>query len=266
MARSSKWQNIAFALEQRPISLKLTPKMVSVNEVFSRLSELVPDFNSETRDSCQDLVRRRNIELHTGELAFENITTSNWLSRFYSACNILLISMGKKLDFLTNNASEIQTIIDALDDDIRQEITEVIEKYEKDWLARKSTDRSASAEKATAWATRDKGHRVSCPSCNSRALIRGTPSMPAEIQLESDQVIQKQRMLPSSFECIACGLKIVGLSKLMVCGLGDSFLSTMSYTPSEFFGLYSDEDLDEMDRIHREELIWEALHEPDYNE
>ena len=52
-------------------------------------------------------------------------------------------------------------------------------------------------------------------------------------------------MLPSAFECIACGLKISGLSKLSACGLGDAFTSTTRMTPAEYFGLYTEQDLEQ---------------------
>jgi len=44
-------------------------------------------------------------------------------------------------------------------------------------------------------------------------------------------------VLPASFECMACGLKISGYSKLMACGLGDVFVSTNHYSPVEFFNI-----------------------------
>jgi hypothetical protein len=52
-------------------------------------------------------------------------------------------------------------------------------------------------------------------------------------------------MLPSSFECIACGLKILGLSKLSACGLGDAFSARSTYSAAEFFGLYTEEEIEE---------------------
>lgn len=73
--------------------------------------------------------------------------------------------------------------------------------------------------------------------------------------------MQKQMMLPSEFECVACGLKISGLSKLSACGLGDAFTSTSIMTPAEFFGLYTQQDLEEA-RAEGAEPQWEE----DFNE
>ncbi len=48
---------------------------------------------------------------------------------------------------------------------------------------------------------------------------------------------ERQSMLPSSFECIACDLKILGFSKLSACNIGDSFTSTYSYDAAEYFAI-----------------------------
>lgn len=60
-----------------------------------------------------------------------------------------------------------------------------------------------------------------------------------------DEFQQRQNMLPSAFERFACGLKIVGHSKLSACGLGDVFTSKSTYLPAAFFELYTEEDLEE---------------------
>lgn len=73
----------------------------------------------------------------------------------------------------------------------------------------------------------------------------------------SDEVL-RQKMLPRTFECIACRLKIKGLSKLRAAGLGDEFIATTTYSPADFFGLYTEEDLEKA----RNEF---PIEEPDFN-
>jgi len=75
----------------------------------------------------------------------------------------------------------------------------------------------------------------------------------------NDEVVQRQTMLPSAFECIACGLKIAGYSKLSACGLGDAFSEMTTYTAAEFFDLYTEDDLEEARNVRPE-------YEPDFNE
>jgi hypothetical protein len=52
-------------------------------------------------------------------------------------------------------------------------------------------------------------------------------------------------MMPSSFACAACGLRILGLSRLSTCGLGDAFTAKSTFSAGEFFGLYTEDDLEE---------------------
>jgi hypothetical protein len=69
-------------------------------------------------------------------------------------------------------------------------------------------------------------------------------------------------MLPSTFECIACGLRISGLSKLSACGLGDAFTAKSIYSAADFFGLYTEDELEEA----RGEMPNYPDYEEDFNE
>jgi hypothetical protein len=42
-------------------------------------------------------------------------------------------------------------------------------------------------------------------------------------------------MLPAHFECVACGLKVAGLSYLMAAGLGDGFTGTVTFDVGELY-------------------------------
>ena len=66
-----------------------------------------------------------------------------------------------------------------------------------------------------------------------------------------DMIKEKQEYLPSKFECIACGLKIAGLSHLSAAGLGDIYVQTSFYTPSEFYELEDPADYWEDDNNER---------------
>ena len=114
------------------------------------------------------------------------------------------------------------------------------------WEGKEETERKKLSEQATANMTRYYGHRVKCPSCNSDAALHGSPSGPVKREVDEDGVKEKQSMLPSSFECMACGLKVSGYSKLKACGLGDMFVSTSHYDPVEFFGINIEEAFQDM--------------------
>ena len=54
-------------------------------------------------------------------------------------------------------------------------------------------------------------------------------------RLEDDLIIEVQDHLPTKFECVACNLKIAGLSQLAACGLGATYKSTSTYDAADYY-------------------------------
>lgn len=259
LADAQNWRNVMHALGKQPTAKKFTPTSITTKEVLARLSELLPDFNQEVAGFCSKHVERRNAELHSGEIVFTGLGTAEWLPKFYRACKILLESMGKQLADFVSDPERALEMIASLDDAAAKAVDQDIKAHAKVWSNKPEEERNSAILQATAWATRHAGHRVSCLSCSSPAILHGSPSGPVSTSVDEDEVIQRQTMLPSVFECIACGLKIAGYSKLSACGLGDAFSSTTTYTAAEFFDLYTEEQLEDA----RNEM---PEYEPDFNE
>ena len=259
LAEANNWRNLTHALGHAPTAKKFSPASISTNEVLARLSELVPTFTQEIAGFCTKHADRRNSELHTGELAFATLGTAEWLPRFYSACKILLESMGKTLSDLFSNPADAQALIELLEDAAAKAVSQDIKAHALVWSNKDKGDKESASAQAVAWATKQAGHRVKCPACESPSLVQGSPIGPVTTSVRSDEVVQRQTMLPTSFECVACGLRISGLSKLAACGLGDAFSATTAYTAADFFGLYTQDELDEA----RSEV---PEYEPDFNE
>jgi len=66
-------------------------------------------------------------------------------------------------------------------------------------------------------------------------LVQGEPVSAPSQKLEDDEITETQEYLPAQFECIACGLKITGLSKLAVAGLSDRYKKTNTYDAAEYY-------------------------------
>ena len=259
LADPQNWRNIMHALGNAPTAKKFSPTSIGTKEVLVRLSELLPEFNQEVAGFCGKHVERRNAELHSGEVVFTGVGTAEWLPRFYRAVKILLESMAKELaDFVADPERALEMIA-SLDGAAAKAVDQDIKAHEKVWFNKPVADRDAATLQATAWATRHAGHRVVCPSCASPAILHGRASGPVSTTVGNDEVVQRQTMLPSAFECIACGLKIAGYSKLSACGLGDAFSEMTTYTAAEFFDLYTEDDLEEARNVRPE-------YEPDFNE
>ena len=259
LADSGNWRNTLYALGEKITTKKFSPVSVGTREVFARLTELVPEFTEEIAGFCTQHVDRRNAELHTGELVFSSIGTSGWLPKYYKACKVLLENMGKDLGDFVAEPKNAEELIESLADEAAKAVNKDINAHKTVWEGKSEPDREEAALQARTWATRHAGHRTVCPACASPALLQGTPTGAVSTDVDGDEVIQRQSMLPSSFECIACGLKISGYSKLLACGLGDSFTEKTVFTAAEFFELYTEDDVEEARQSGAE-------FEPDFNE
>ncbi len=259
LADPKNWRNTMYALGNAPTSKKFTPISIGTKDVLTRLTELVPGFTPEVAGFCTTHVERRNAELHSGESAFFGLGTSEWLPKYYNSCKILLDFLGKKLDDFVADPATAQNLIDSLNDAAAKAVQQDINAHAKVWENKDDESRQTAVLQSKAWATKHSGHRTICPSCGSPALLQGSASGTVSTSVEDDEVTQRQTMQPTSMECIACGLKISGISKLSACGLGDAFTAKNTYTAAEFFELYTEDDLEEA----RSEM---PDFEPDFNE
>ncbi|HIE5768601.1 TPA: hypothetical protein ACXN3T_003428 [Proteus mirabilis] len=265
LADAHSWRNIQYALGHDVTMKGFTPKSIGIKDVFLRLSEINPTFTSEIVGYCSQHIERRNAELHTGELAFSGLKNSIWLSRYYKSCEVLLSIMNKNIEELFSMPDVVNHAINSLSDEAAKSVNQDINAYRKVWNDKNNSEKENARNQASLWATRQNGHRVNCPACGSLALLQGSPSSTIKTTIDNDQeeVIQKQDMLPSIFECIGCGLKINGYSRLSACGLGDSYVTTTTYTIAEFYNLYTE---DEIDEARKEGEASVSYYEEDHNE
>lgn len=231
------WASLYHALGFSPIEERFTPKSIAISEVFKRLMAILPDFTKEHEGFGILHTGRRNAELHSGDPAFDGIKSSSWQPRFYQTSEVLLVSIGMTLEdfFGEDEAKVAKQVIDAAIDDSAKAVKGEVEAHRKVWLAKSERERAKLGAQAEVRATRQAGHRVECPACGSHALVVGEP-VSAPIQSLCDgEITEKQEHLPNQFECVACGLKIAGLSRLTVVGLGDRYKKTQIYDAAEYY-------------------------------
>lgn len=234
--------NLTSALGFEPIEKKFSPRSITVAEVFRRLATMLPDFSTEHEGFGVQFTGRRNAELHSGEAAFDGLKGSSWQPRFYQTCAVLLSSMGLTLEEFVgvDEAKAAEALIAAAADESAKAVKGEVEAHAKVWQAKGADERSALVAQAEAWATRQSGHRVQCPACGSPALVVGAAVSAPVRKLDDDEIVEKQEYLPSHFECIACGLKIGGLSRLAVVGLADRYIHTQVYDAAEYYAQAGD--------------------------
>jgi len=231
------WTSLYHALGFAPTEEKFAPRSIAVSEVFKRLAAILSDFTKEHESFGIQHTGRRNAELHTGEPAFDGIKGSAWQPRFYHTCQILLSSMGMTLkEFLGQEEAKVAAqLIAAAADNSAKAVKGEVDAHKKVWLSKGEKERKTLLVQASVWAIRQAGHRVECPACAAQALVVGEPvSAPAQ-KLNDGEIIETQEFLPNQFECVSCGLKIAGLSRLTVVDLGERYKKTRIYDAAEYY-------------------------------
>jgi hypothetical protein len=228
-----------YAIGREPTITNYVPKSIDIARLVPVLQQVFADFTKELADFCNGHIIRRNAELHSGDVPFDDLGTSAWLPKFYETCKILLPHCNSSLKdlFGKETAAAAEEHIKGAQDDAAKAVKKQVAAHQTIFEELGEEERKAKEERAAAQATRHDGHVVPCPACKTNALLYGTPSGPVKREVKDDEIIEKQAMVPSAFECIACGLRITGYSKLMACGLGDVFTSTTIHDPIEFFSI-----------------------------
>ena len=236
LASERNWRNLMYALGRQATQRSFTPVSINAKELFDRVRELVPEFTDENHGFCLKHAERRNMELHSGELAFEAIP--EWRPRFYQACKVLVESMDRQFSDLISDPEAAQIMIESLKDTTAKSVKKDVAAHKTVWHNKSAEEKQRAVLDAKKVATANSGHRVTCPACQSKALVKGTPFGTVDTQIDGSEIVERQGMYPSSFECIACGLQIAGLSKLSACELGNTFSETVRYTVEEYYSDY----------------------------
>ena len=238
IADGKNWDNILYALGKQPNSAKFSPSSENTSTLLVKAESIFPEFTREMLSFSLSHIQRRNNELHTGGLPFDELGTSRWLPQFFSSCQVLLGTLDESLEFLfgDDEAETARELIEAHNDETAKVVKGTITAHKTLWDEKELGERENLMKQAELLSSRNVGHRVECPSCASASLLQGSAMGPPVKTIEDDMIIEKQSMLPSHFECVACGLKVLGFAKLNACGLGDAYTSTSHYDPPEYFG------------------------------
>lgn len=236
-AQSQKGSSLSDALGFPPFEAKFYPRSIGITVVLTRLRILLPDFDTELEGFCATHVGRRNDELHSGLMPYDGVHGSRWHGQYYRAVSVLLASMGYTLEeFIGKEQADIAAKeIAAAADEAAKAVLDDVSARKRVWDAKDKADQRMLTTQSIAWATKSVGHRVTCPACGSDALVVGEPIGTPKQMLKDDTITERQEHLPHWFECVACGLKIVGLSRLQVIELGDRYTKTSVYEAADYY-------------------------------
>jgi DNA-directed RNA polymerase subunit RPC12/RpoP len=226
------------ALGFEPAGSAIKPLSIGVTDVLRRLASLFPNtFTKELEGFCVRHTGDRNAELHSGETPFDGVDPALWQPEFYRAASALLETMGLSLGDLVGEeeTNVAKKLMEAAADEKAKAVLGEVAAHKKVWEAKFEVERTKLKASAEVWASRQEGHRVNCPSCCSTALVKGEPASAPQIKLEDDTIFESQEHLPSQFECVACGLKVLGLSRLRAIKLDSRYKHTLSYDAAEYY-------------------------------
>lgn len=231
------WSHLYVSLGFDPFEEKYSPKSIATSVVISRLLKIVPEFNKEIESFCSRHIGHRNAELHSGDNPFDGMAESDWLPDFYRTTLVLLKSVGLKLEdfFEENVASTAGKLIEAAADEKAKEAKGIVKAHKKVWEAKPAEEQEKLQNSAKVWAMKQDGHRVDCPACGSKSLLFGDSVSPPKRKLKDNVIEESLEMLPTHYECVACELKIKGLSRLSAVGLGDRYKKSYTFDPAEFY-------------------------------
>ncbi len=235
-------RHLLHALGIEPKVKAYVPKSIQTSDVLVRCEQIVPSFTKDIELFCRGFVNKRNEELHSGGTPFAALPNHSWLPRFYEAIFVLLSFQKRSLeDFVgPEEAKAADAMLKAVADEAAKSVQKQISAFAEVWKAKKAEEREALVKTASRHAQPFRGHVVTCPACGCDALLTGEDIKQQPALLEGDEVVVRTSVLPTNFECVACGLNIHGHSHLHAAGLGGQFTNTETFDPFEYYAV--DED------------------------
>ena len=226
-------------------------KSIGTVQVLSLCKILIPNFLDEDFKFSTSFANMRNEELHTGSAVFATQKSSQWAHSFYRCCKILAEAQSESLESLLGNDEALfaEEILNKKEDAVLKQVRHMITSYQVVFDAKlqsEKDDLAKAAEENSNKLSSQGHHRVTCPACKSMATVTGKAFGAERVINEEDSIVTKRTVLPTDFECTACGLKISGYGILMAIGLGDSFTHRTDYTPQEYYELVDPNDFDAM--------------------
>lgn len=240
-------QNLLHALNLG--SSKTQRKSIGTVQVISLCQTLIAEFTDVEFKIASAIINRRNEELHSGAAAFDEYPTQQWISGFYKCCKILCEYQSESLNSLFGEAiqKEAEIILAEVADEILGKTKSLVAAHKKVFenkeLAEQNRLKDDSQKIGDRLATRGY-HRTKCPACGCTGGIIGEPYGKENIEHKDDEIIVRQSILPTKFNCAACELKLNGYNALRAADIGNHYTRRTTYTPEEYYEMINPDDYD----------------------
>lgn len=229
---------------------------VAAVTVFRRCRRIVPTFTEQDLEFVLALMDRRNEELHSGALAFENWPTRAWLAGYYRVCSVLAAFLGLDLPELFGQA-EAGAASAMIEADARRTevvVADRIAAVKSNWDQLTPEERSAAAIRGKGFDGRYKptSIRERCPACHQVCWLSGEVVAELSARADEDEIVRDIVVLPTTLACGYCGLELSGYGQLHAAGFGGQYTVTSRSDPVEYYNIdWRDFDID-VDELIRE--------------
>jgi hypothetical protein len=225
-------------------------RSIPAKTLFTRCQRIVAAFTQKEFLFCMNMMERRNRELHSGAAGFADFPTDTWLYEYYRICSMLLAQQSRTLRDLLPEESAIiaEKMIAQHVEKVQKGVKEIIRLAKDDFYRKTPEEQLALRAMANAEGKKienlwmKKSPRVKCPSCGTEAMLAGELMRASEPRLEEDSIVRKISILPTLFQCWACGIKLEGYEKLQAATLGGLREVREYNDPAEYFGFTQEED------------------------
>ena len=133
--------------------------------------------------------------------------------------------------------------------EVKSKVLNKIEAYKKVFYEKDSIEQNDLKDEAVRQGeilSQRRHHRVPCPACGCVATVQGDSYGREQIENKEAEIIVRQSVVPTKFNCAACGLKLNGYGELSSASIADHFTHRTHYTPEEYYDLIDPNDSDAM--------------------
>ncbi len=230
------------------INISTDIKTITAKTLFERLRRLSKKFDENVKKFCDAISHRRNAELHSGEVPFQNMKLEAWERHYWHAIQLILeISFSSLDEWLgADRAKAPKEIVKQAQEAIRDAVKTKIEYAANEFKKKNKRDREkalADAETKSVFQYRDFFTLISdadwelkCPACEGKAFMAGI-QYGEEIVVDaiSDvgedwwgglwEIVEKC-FVAEEFYCAVCELHLVNQAEIEVAGLETEHFET----------------------------------------
>lgn len=79
-----------------------------------------------------------------------------------------------------------------------------------------------------------------CPACDAIGVLRGEVVKYLEPKATADTIEERAIVMPASFTCVCCGLKLPSHQHVFHVGMGDQYTESNHVDPKDYYGIEFD--------------------------